>query len=520
MGARGRMPPVDPLLCGLAGNPALPVALVDRLIALADPDIDDELARRDDLGRAQAITLAGRDEANGVLLAYEGLLTAADVDPAAQPRVALALLDERVGDPAWARLLAASPVVAHRERLAACPGLPPDVVETLAADPDVGVVVELALWGEPDVAARLARHPHAEVRRAVAANEATPPEVLAALVGGEALPPARHCLVCDREEPPFAHSPDCPRPDCELRPGASCDGSHESTALDILRAALENPATPADAAAGFADHPSMLLRWALAARPGLPPQAYARLAVDPTPGARAHLAANPAIDDTLIRVLAGDSSPDVRRALAHNPCVPLDILADLTATTRIGATPLPRIASATAAEVEELARSPHAAVRALLARRRDLPDGIRDALADDPDAKVVAAVAAHPGLTEARLHAMVDRHSVQVLTGTAANPDATPAVLERVARHRPPGRKALREIARHPRATAPALLPCLADERFRPLAARHPALPPEVVVELLSDPAAPVAEAAAANPSLPLAVMEVLTRRATDGQDS
>ncbi|ULR49407.1 DUF2336 domain-containing protein [Streptomyces deccanensis] len=506
---------MNPLLCGLAANPGLPAELVDRLIGLADADLDDELARRDDLTRAQAMTLASRDESNGVRLAYEGALTAADVDPTAQPRIALALLDEGAGDPRWARLLAASVHVQHRERLAACPGLPPDVVETLAADPDIQVVAELALWAEPDVAARLAAHPHAEVRRAAALNEATPPEALAALVAGEELPPVRHCLVCDREEPPFTHAPDCPRLDCDLRPGASCDGSHESTALEILRAVLENPATPADACAAFADHPSTLLRWAVAARPGLPPQVYARLAVDPTPGARADLAANPAIDDTLIRALADDTSPDVRRALAHNPRVPLDVLAELAATTRIGTTPLPRIASATAAEVEELARSPHAAVRMLPARRRDLPAGVRDALADDPDAKVVSAVAAHPGLSEARLHAMVDRHGVQVLTGVAANPDATPAFLERVARHRPPVRKALRAIAQHPRATAAALLPCLADERARPLAARHPALPPTVVVELLSDPADPVAEAAAANPSLPLAVMDELTRRPT-----
>ncbi|WP_398683813.1 hypothetical protein [Streptomyces akebiae] len=61
-------------------------------------------------------------------------------------------------------------------------------------------------------------------------------------------------------------------------------------------------------------------------------------------------------------------------------------------------------------------------------------------------------------------------------------------------------------------AVNPALPAELVD---RPLAARHPALPPTVVVELLSDPADPVAEAAAANPSLPLAVMEELAGRPT-----
>ncbi|MFD9251463.1 hypothetical protein [Streptomyces bottropensis] len=503
---------MDPLLCGLAANPALPTELVDRLVVSADDDIDHHLAGRADLSRAQTLRLASRSELNGVPLAYRGMLTAADVDPAAQPLVALALLDEEAGDPEWARRLAADPVVEHREKLAACPGLPPDVVETLAADRDVRVVVELALWAAPDTAARLAAHPHAEVRRAAAANEATPPDVLAALASGEGLPPARHCLVCDREEPPFTHSPNCPRDDCALRSGASCDGTHESTALDILGAALENPATPVRAVAGFAGHPSMVLRRALAVRPGLPPHAYARLAEDPTPGVRADLAENPAIAAALMRGLAEDTSPDVRRALAHNPRVPLDVLTRLAATTRIGSTPLPRIAAATPAEVEELAGSPNAVVRMLLARRRDLPDRVAAVLADDPDAKVAKSVAAHPGLGEARLRTMVDRHGVQVIAQVAANPDATPALLEHLSRHSPPARRAFREIARHPRATGPALLACLADERARPLAAGHPALPPQVVTDLLTDPDPQVAQAAAANPSLPPAEMERLAR--------
>ncbi|MFF6782380.1 hypothetical protein [Streptomyces sp. NPDC012510] len=502
------------LLCGLAANPALPPELVDRLIAVADDDVDRDLAGRADLTRAQALTLASRTEETGVRLAYEGRLTAADVDPAAQPLVALALLDEGVGRPEWAALLAADPAVRHREKLAACPGLPADVVETLAADPDVRVVAELALWTtEPDVAARLAGHPHAEVRRAVAANEATPGAVLAALVAGEGLPPARHCLVCDREEPPFAHGSDCARVDCDLRPGASCDGSHASTEHDMLRAALANPATPAAAVEGFAGHPSMLLRRALAARTDLPAWAYARLAVDAASGIRADLAENPAIDDTLMRALADDPDPGVRRGLADNPRVPLDVLALLAATTRIGGTLLPRIASAGAAEVEELARSPYAAVRMLLARRRDLPDGIRDALADDPDAKVVQAVARHPGLSGALLRAMVDRHGVQIVAAVAANPGAGPALLEHLARHSPPSRKALREIARHPAATAPALVVCLTDERARPIAAGHPALPPQAIAELLTHTDGWVVEAAAANPSLPLTVLRELVSR-------
>lgn len=501
------------VLCGLAANTALPSELVDRLIAVADDDIALNLAGRADLSRAQAVALVSRVDGSAVQLAYQGRLTAADVDPVAQPLAALALLDEGVGRPEWARLFAADPVVQHREKLAACSGLPADVVETLAADPDVRVVAELALWTTSEVAARLAEHPHAEVRRAVAFNEATPPAVLAALISGQGLPPAQRCLVCDQEKTPFVHDPQCPRPDCTLPPGASCDGSHESTVHDIQHAALQNPVTPAAAVVGFADHPSMLMRWALAARRDLPSQVYGRLAVDAVPGVRADLAKNPAIDVALIRALADDRGHDVRRSLAHNPHVPLDVLTHLAGAAKIGATLLPRIAAASPSEVAELAQSPDPAARMLMAQRRDLPAEIRDALATDPDAKVVKSIAPHPGLSEARLRAMVDRHGVRVVSKVATNPDATAALLEDLTRQQPPVHKALREIARHRHATAPALLACLADGQARPIAAGHPALPPPVIMELLTDADCQVAEAAAANPSLPLAVMSELVPR-------
>ncbi|MDQ0775456.1 hypothetical protein QF026_003922 [Streptomyces aurantiacus] len=64
---------------------------------------------------------------------------------------------------------------------------------------------------------------------------------------------------------------------------------------------------------------------------------------------------------------------------------------------------------------------------------------------------------------------------------------------------------------RHRGAPASALLVCLRDSEARPVDAGHRALPPTVVVELLADEDRQVAEAAAANPSLPSAVMRDLT---------
>lgn len=501
-------------LLGLATNTALPPALLDRLItvavAVADDETADALATRTDLSHAQAVTLAGaragarlagqasgapRGEQAAVRLAYRGLLTAADINPVTQPYAALALLDEGAGRPDWARLFAADPDTERRQKLAACPALPPDVTETLAADPDVRVVTELALWTTPAVAARLAHHPHAEVRRAVATNEATPPAVLAALITGVGPASVRCCQVRDeRREPPREHA--------------------------TWLAAAGNPATPSEAVVGFANHDSDLLRWALASRPDLPAEVYERLAADPVPGVRAALARNPAIGEALIRKLAADPGPGldpdpdpdpgVRRALAHNPRVPLDVLSDLAATTKIGPILLPRIAAASPDEVEELAGSANPAVRMLLAERRDLPARVRDALAVDPDAKVVKSIAPHPGISEARLRTMIDRHGAQVRARVAANPDASPQLLLDLTLCQPSVRKALCEIAAHPNAPAQALLACLADERARPIAACHPALPEPVVVALLADGDWQVVEAAAGNPSLPVAVMAEL----------
>ncbi|GKQ40538.1 hypothetical protein, partial [Streptomyces sp. A012304] len=357
---------MNDVLRGLAANPALPSELVDRLIGVADDETAEVLADRADLSRSQALTLAARVADTVVSLVHEGKLTVSDVDPLTRPDAALTLLYTGAENPEWARLFARDPLVEHREKLAACPGLPPDVVETLAADADVRVVAELALWTtESEVAARLARHPHAEVRCAVACNEATPPAVLETLITGEGLTPARRCLVCDRERTPFVHEPDCPRPDCRLPPGAACDGSHESTVHTMYYRAIQNPATPAEAVVGFADHPSWLLRCELAARTDLPPDVYERLAGDPVPGVRAELAENPAIAEPLIRTLATDLGHDVRRRLAHHPRVPLDVLADLAGVTRIGPTALPRIAHASPAETRELAGSRDATLRML-----------------------------------------------------------------------------------------------------------------------------------------------------------
>ncbi|MFF9477047.1 hypothetical protein ACF1E9_31105 [Streptomyces roseolus] len=489
------------LLRGLAANPALPSRLLDRLVALADDELAGVLAGRDDLGRTRALTLARRVGEAAVPLVHEGWLAAADVDPTEWPEAALALLERGTAPEAWTRAFAGDPDPARRERLAACPGLAADVMERLARDPDPEVVAELASWAPAGTAVRLAAHPHLSVRRAVAGNETTPPAVLASLLAGEGLPPACRCRVCAVEGT-------APAP--VLLPGERCGGDHASAVGHLREAVLRHPATPAQVAARFAHDPAPMLRWAVAGRADLPREACVRLAADPLPLVRAALAENPALDDDLVRSLAADPDPEMRRAVARHPRVPLDVLVPLARSTALGGSLLPRIATASADETEALATSGEPAARRLVALRRDLPAPVRERLADDPDAKVAAAVAPHPGLCAARLRAMFVRHGRRVATGVAANPDAPGPLVEELARHEPPVRRALREIARHPAATPRALLACLADARARPLAARHPALPPTALAALLADEDEDVREAAAANPTLPPAEMAKL----------
>ncbi|WCD84646.1 hypothetical protein KPP03845_100969 [Streptomyces xanthophaeus] len=146
------------------------------------------------------MALAAYAEHTALHLAYEGKPAAADIDPEAQPYAAVALLDSGTAPPEWARLLAAHPDPLVREKLASCPVLPAEAAPLLAADPEVAVVAELALWAPAEVAAALARHPHAEVRRAASRNESVPPEALAALM--EEL-----VARCAERRPPTAAAP-------------------------------------------------------------------------------------------------------------------------------------------------------------------------------------------------------------------------------------------------------------------------------------------------------------------------
>lgn len=286
------------LRSGLASNPVLPTCLVEQLIALGDASVWLELANRDNLNDNQIRHLARCGDTQVVIRLLErGLLPPEKVDRF-DPQVVIAMADITPIPDEWAWRLAASPDPAIRGALAATAHPSADVVAILADDPDLEVVVETA--GSPKIdetlARRLASHPHVSVRRALACNEHVPSHLLVALAERR-LPAAQLCPACDGS----GHW---------LSEHWSCDGRHQDALHNLDYALTLNPRTPAGTVNRFAAHPSMHVRWQLAARTDLPQDTYRTLSRDPIPGIRGEVAANPAIGEELTRAMADDTTYD------------------------------------------------------------------------------------------------------------------------------------------------------------------------------------------------------------------
>ncbi|MEU4254057.1 hypothetical protein AB0F15_42360 [Amycolatopsis sp. NPDC026612] len=315
-----------------------------------------------------------------------------------------------------------------RTELSARFPLPGPIVDLLAADPDLDVVTSAARCQVP--MARLAADPRRAVRRALAANEQAPPDLLRRIV---------------REAESCRWAP------VAWEQGASPD--------DLLATLAGNPATPPDSLPGGGH---VLVRWAMASRTDLAGEVYAELAEDAMPGVRYDLARNPAAVAFLPRLLARDDSREIRRAAAHNPRVPLRLLAELALETRIGRVLVPRVATATEAELRTLACSAAAQVRRLAAAHPDLPADLVARFAEDPDAGVARAVAPHPGLSPAQLRTLA-RHGTAVHPRIAEHPRC-PADLARALLDGAPVR-ALRVLARHPGLAPQSIGSCRAPRR-------------------------------------------------------
>ncbi|MGW6569755.1 hypothetical protein [Streptomyces sp. NPDC054975] len=461
------------VLLGLAANPALPERLFGRLVEIGDESVHLSLAHRPQLTDTQVRTLLARTDEELDTLITGGHVPWADV-PRDRPWSLLAALAAGIAPDVTARQLAAHPDSEIRHALASrAESLPSDVIAVLARDPDPEVVQEVALWAvdlRPSIAEELAHHPHAVVRAEFAKNRHAPPALLASLLADGGRPSPARCDAC--------------------HPRAEGCADHAPGVRRIRLAAATNPAVPPAGLAPFLDAEEAWAPDAIAERTDLPAPFPARLAAHPAAFVRMTLASNPSIGEPLLRQLADDPDPDVRRAVADNPAVPLDLLLAVVVPGRLPSEPLPRILAAPDTELYDLAASRVAQVRALVAARPDLPAPLVGRLVADPDVGVARRIAPHPGLTAEQLTDLVERHGPPVYGAVARNPGCPGALLRRMAGSADSVRRALRVIA------------------------AHPALPADVVEELLTDPEPRVVQASAAHPALPVATMERLLAEA------
>ncbi|MFS8104927.1 hypothetical protein LFM09_48285 [Lentzea alba] len=192
-------------------------------------------------------------------------------------------------------------------------------------------------------------------------------------------------------------------------------------------------------------------------------------------------ASDPATPEAVLRELARKSNREIRRMIVQNPSIPLDLLVSLAPLARTF--DVPRVASASVAEIRMLAASRVMQVRRLAAYRHDLPPDVVTTFLGDPEAEVRAGIAANPALSVDQLEDLSAHGDPRILFRVAQNPRCTPELLHRMARS---GGKACREIAKHPNASPETLLLCLRDEEAAFAAAANPALPVSAMEELLS----------------------------------
>lgn len=346
-----------------------------------------------------------------------------------------------------------------------------------AGDKDVEIVAELALSPQlpEDLARRLARHPDVEVRDHLARNDDVAPEILAELLhnGGDA--PIRTCGAC------------------RAQPRACAD--HEAGRRRIQISTLDNPSTPIAGMAAFAGCPEIWGRRGLAERQGLDPEIYRMLAQDPEAHIRGSVAENPSIPVALMESLGQDPETEVRRAVVENPAVPLDLMARLACVTKLTIDLVPRMASASETELRELAASPRAEVRALVACRPDLPADLLAALLGDPAPGVGKRLARLHPLEPDQLRDLARRHGPRLYASLARNPGCPADLLHTIANDVRHAEKATREVARHPNTD------------------------PELLRTLIQDPRSDVRLAAWGNPSLPVDVMRLALLGDSDRND-
>ncbi|PNE40458.1 PE-PGRS family protein [Streptomyces noursei] len=441
-----------------------------------------------------------------------GVVDAAVDHPDRRVRGLLAEAQPHLTAQHWARLLAAEQDPRQRWILTGCAvdrtaSLTPAAYRQLAADPAAPVRAEAAGLHRlpPHTANFLAADPAPTVRAAVCRN-AWP----------QLADPVRRHLSVDSDDTVRA---------------AALLQHHRDPRHPMSRAVFDAECRAGDRAAeDFGER--------AAATCCLAPALAARLAASATPALRRALARNPHLAPDLVAVLAADTDHDVRYEVSVRP----DLTEEQRAAVPVTVDPdglrhaLPWVVALhdDPAAMRRLAASSHPVVRSSVARARRLPPDVVARLARDEDRVVRLFLAescddapatlllevwqwwtgslSFPG--RPRSHPNFPRHGLlryatdpkpRLRQLALDDPESTAALAERL-RYDPDPEVRLR-AATDPRLSAASAVQLLDDahERVRRAARGHPALPGPALAALLRNTG--TAQDAARHPALPVDVM-------------
>jgi hypothetical protein len=467
----------DPLLRGLARNPAAPPGLLLRLLAAAPAPTCDGLTRRRDLPAAVQHAMAHHRS----------------------PRVRSTLAEHPQATPEFRRLLLADPEIQVVVRAFGRPGQQPfgdDVLSELLGDlPDIAagsLLTEVELAGElknamgydPRLYRLSATHPDPQVRATVAGLPAWLDEPSRVALLADPVPEIRAVITAAIAEDQRDMQP------------ADLPDQHGHAFWHIL----QRPLSRALVEQVVADDDTAALYY-VAANPSTPPDVVQALLRHPDREVRERLTGRPDLSREQLLELAGDPAVEVRTAISVHPGLTEQQRAgiDIDLTTDEGDGhygPKGRCHWSMAHHhTYERARPLADAVRWVgsvnpLLRRRaachpELPAEFVAALADDPDLGVRVLLAQH-------------------------HPDAPPELLLRCyLEYHGCGRERLAELPRFP-ADGLAAFAGHSDPAVRRLVGLDPLAAPDLIERLSADPDATVREAMATCPRLPAARLVAL----------
>jgi hypothetical protein len=306
------------------------------------------------------------------------------------------IIDKEPSSQVWIKL-SEDEVVDIRKTVANNPSTPPEVLVKLSGDKEYLVREEVAANPStpPEVLVKLSEEEKAGVLRAVAYNPSTPPEVLVKLSGDKS-PSVRRRVANNRSTPPEAL--------------AKLSGDE---LYDILIKVSKNPKTPPEALAKLASTPQPdytesqfnEVRIEVSKNPNTPPEALTRLASDSDSVVRQNVASNPSTAPELLTKLVFDEEAkksyardnNIIHRVLENPNTPPEVLVKFSKS--VYDTPRLAVGSNPSTPPEvlvELSEDEDARVREEVAANPSTPPEVLVKLSEDEHARVRKQVANNP----------------------------------------------------------------------------------------------------------------------------